>query len=1333
GEFGRAWQNIYTSGTIRVGTSSTISNTAIAYTGELTVSSTATTTIIGSAGSDATGNAAIILRSNGTLATADLLRIQEDSSAIPVVTINAAENFGIATSTPGASAKFGVNGDVFVGGNFTVTGTCTGCGGGAGFTDNGTTVTLTTITDKVGVGTSTPYGKLSINSETASNVGLVVSATSSQSANLSEWYDASGVLQMTVIAGGGLRASSTFQAGGEVRHYADTYLGDATTTDVTYVKSYLGDSLIPTSNGILDLGKSGTNYWNNVYSQFLITSNNQSTTTISGATLTFAGAATGTITGSPVTDGAGNAAIIIRSSSALASADLLRIQEDANATPVVTINSSENFGIATSSPGASAKLGVNGDVFIGGNITFTGACTGCGNSTGWTKSGSNVSLITGADFVGVGSSTPFGKLSVQAGADTDRVLVLKGNSATQTANLTEWYTGGGVKQMIVDPSGNLYSSSSIYSSVTSTMAALMVGPVNTSTPYAKMTIYQQNNVGLVLGQPTATSAGGDYLQVIDGNGVVYMRITTGSGSARGQLDLTGGTGAIKLNTGGLLFSDGSTIAISTNLTLTSNTALVNIPDGINQTGTGTNSFDGNSFTIGDAVTDTFTVTSRVNSSFIPSTDGDNSLGYPNLRWKHLNVGDPSYTASSGSTSTIEISTTVNGSASALGFIKGINALVQNNQGTAPGTITEVFGADILANFGTNAAAHSTSTYGIRARANYTNAPVGKIDYLYGGWFSASSTSGTGITNYGIYASSTGAATNWAGFFSGNTSLGQVTSTDITNFSSRISTSLIPVSNNQLDFGEGSRAWRDLFASGTIRVGTVINGITWNNGTFTGNASDTVGQIDTRFTIDTAQNGTENDEILRLSSLGTARLIIVATSTDRVLFRNNAFNAAGAQAYVFDTVNSFTSGTDRMLVSFRNAGTPEVSISAGGNVYANNSFIANATGSGLGDVAEYVEMAKNETAEVGDVLVADLKEPNSYRRSDKKHMAEVAGVVTDTGRFIIGSNTTGSRVPLALAGFVKVKVTDENGPIKAGDILVTSSKNGYAMKYDDKKDDSNMVGVLGVAVEDLKTVEGKIVVLIKTGWVNSRATTLETLAQDVVALGEATGVKIKTSSSGILNTSETASGTLASTSGQDLMNGSIINVKAIASASGKWSISDDGRIVSAEVVTDDVMTKKLSVKQDADKTKSTIGNATLTAGSGDVTVQNELVTDNTRVFVTFRNNPGGTYWISKQGSGYFELSVSKVPDVDAVFDYWLVDVILPEIPLTPTSTLLAAPVEATVTDTTATSTVATDTTASSTPVSASLPAPADTTSSTPIADISESPPADTASSTPISTL
>lgn len=66
------------------------------------------------------------------------------------------------------------------------------------------------------------------------------------------------------------------------------------------------------------------------------------------------------------------------------------------------------------------------------------------------------------------------------------------------------------------------------------------------------------------------------------------------------------------------------------------------------------------------------------------------------------------------------------------------------------------------------------------------------------------------------------------------------------------------------------------------------------------------------------------------------------------------------------------------------------------------------------------------------------------------------------------------VRLAVVGIVPCKVTAENGPIMVGDLLVTSSTPGHAMKSTDR---GRLVGaVVGKALEPLQKGSGVIQVL-----------------------------------------------------------------------------------------------------------------------------------------------------------------------------------------------------------------------------------------------------------------
>jgi len=65
--------------------------------------------------------------------------------------------------------------------------------------------------------------------------------------------------------------------------------------------------------------------------------------------------------------------------------------------------------------------------------------------------------------------------------------------------------------------------------------------------------------------------------------------------------------------------------------------------------------------------------------------------------------------------------------------------------------------------------------------------------------------------------------------------------------------------------------------------------------------------------------------------------------------------------------------------------------------------------------------------------------------------------------------------LALIGIVPVKVTNENGPIKPGDLLVSSLTSGYAMRWDPS--DGSSCNLIGKALELLIEESGIILVLL----------------------------------------------------------------------------------------------------------------------------------------------------------------------------------------------------------------------------------------------------------------
>lgn len=117
-------------------------------------------------------------------------------------------------------------------------------------------------------------------------------------------------------------------------------------------------------------------------------------------------------------------------------------------------------------------------------------------------------------------------------------------------------------------------------------------------------------------------------------------------------------------------------------------------------------------------------------------------------------------------------------------------------------------------------------------------------------------------------------------------------------------------------------------------------------------------------------------------------------------------------------------------------------------------------------------------EPGDVLAIDARHGFALRQSREPNSPFVAGVystkpsILGVGEHRIDDPRSGE-VPVALVGVVPTKVTAENGPIRPGDLLVTSSAPGRAMKAK-----TEVAGaVLGKALEPLERGTGTIKVLV----------------------------------------------------------------------------------------------------------------------------------------------------------------------------------------------------------------------------------------------------------------
>ena len=127
----------------------------------------------------------------------------------------------------------------------------------------------------------------------------------------------------------------------------------------------------------------------------------------------------------------------------------------------------------------------------------------------------------------------------------------------------------------------------------------------------------------------------------------------------------------------------------------------------------------------------------------------------------------------------------------------------------------------------------------------------------------------------------------------------------------------------------------------------------------------------------------------------------------------------------------------------------------------------------------VEGAKT-TYEPGDVLVISESTDRTVEKSSTANSTAVVGVyatkpgVTLTEKGM--EENLDKLVPMGVLGVIPTKVCLENGPIKRGDLLVTSSKKGHAMKAVSLNGDGVFPSgiILGKAMENFSGQEAGVI-------------------------------------------------------------------------------------------------------------------------------------------------------------------------------------------------------------------------------------------------------------------
>ena len=137
--------------------------------------------------------------------------------------------------------------------------------------------------------------------------------------------------------------------------------------------------------------------------------------------------------------------------------------------------------------------------------------------------------------------------------------------------------------------------------------------------------------------------------------------------------------------------------------------------------------------------------------------------------------------------------------------------------------------------------------------------------------------------------------------------------------------------------------------------------------------------------------------------------------------------------------------------------------------------------GGSDGAEYFNIKKSDNLEAGCLVIIDEENEGKLKISSKPYDPRVAGVISGAGGVKPGITLEQKEVLegdelVSLWGRVYVKATTENGKIRPGDLLTSSSMEGHAMKATKKR--KSRGAIMGKALSSLDEGEGLVLILIQ---------------------------------------------------------------------------------------------------------------------------------------------------------------------------------------------------------------------------------------------------------------